>query len=111
MLDISITAQKDRRDPYSPLPEGPDQPVKLAGQALLSDSQNTFLGTFIIAHLPRKDHEAFRRSVLSRLLHFSIRLGVSRVREIRVAFFFGNTFEKRGDCSPKLLNSASLHFA
>ena len=45
------------------------------------------------------------------LEHFSIRLGVSRVREIRVAFFFGNTFEKRGDCSPKLLNSASLHFA
>jgi hypothetical protein len=29
-----------------------------------------------------------------RLEHFSIRLGVSRVREISVAFFFGNTFEK-----------------
>jgi hypothetical protein len=28
------------------------------------------------------------------LEHFSIRLGVSRVREISVAFFFGNTFEK-----------------
>ena len=45
------------------------------------------------------------------LEHYSIRLGVSRVREISVAFFFGNTFEKRGDCSPKLLDSASLHFA
>jgi glucokinase len=45
------------------------------------------------------------------LEHLSIRLGVSRVREISVAFFFGNTFEKRGDCSPKLLNSARLHFA
>jgi hypothetical protein len=28
------------------------------------------------------------------LEHFSIRLGVSRVRKISVAFFFGNTFEK-----------------
>ena len=45
------------------------------------------------------------------LEHFSIRLGVSRVREISVAFFFGNTFEKRGDCSPKLLNCARLHLA
>ena len=49
--------------------------------------------------------------VLELLEHFSIRLGVSRVREISVAFFFGNTFEKRGDCSPKLLNGARLHFA
>jgi hypothetical protein len=46
-----------------------------------------------------------------RLEHFSIRLGVSRVCEISVAFFFGNTFEKRGDCPPKLLNCARLHFA
>jgi hypothetical protein len=30
------------------------------------------------------------------LEQFSIRLGVSRVCEISVAFFFGNTFEKRG---------------
>jgi hypothetical protein len=50
--------------------------------------------------------QAFRH-----LEHFSIRLGVSRVREISVAFFFGNTFEKRGDCSPKLLKGARLHFA
>ena len=45
------------------------------------------------------------------LEHFSIRLGVSRVREISVTFFFGNTFEKSGDCSPKLLNCARLHLA
>ena len=45
------------------------------------------------------------------LEHFSIRLGVSRVREISFAFFFENIFEKRGDCSPKFLNSARLHFA
>src|SRR5271169_12191 len=45
------------------------------------------------------------------LEHFPIRLGVSRVREISFAFFFGNIFEKRGDCSPKFLNSARLHFA
>jgi hypothetical protein len=36
------------------------------------------------------------------LEHFSIRLGVPRVCEISFAFFFGNTFEKKGDCSPKL---------
>src|ERR1700686_4215028 len=45
------------------------------------------------------------------LEHFSIRLGVSRVCEISFAFFFGNTVEKRGDCSPELLNCARLHFA
>jgi TPR repeat protein len=45
------------------------------------------------------------------LEHFSIRLGVARVCEISFAFFFGNPFEKRGDCSPKLLNSTRLHFA
>jgi hypothetical protein len=37
------------------------------------------------------DHEIDARDKLE---HFSIRLGVSRVREISVAFFFGNTFEK-----------------
>jgi hypothetical protein len=45
------------------------------------------------------------------LEHFSIRLGVARVCEISFAFFFGNSFEKRGDCSPKFLNSSGLHFA
>jgi len=45
------------------------------------------------------------------LEHFSIRFGVPRVCEISFAFFFGNTFEKKGDCSPKLLNCARLHFA
>ena len=48
---------------------------------------------------------------IATLEHFSIRLGVARVCEISFAFFFGNPFEKRGDCSPKLLNSARLHFA
>jgi len=46
-----------------------------------------------------------------RLEHFSIRLGVARVCEISFAFVFGNLFEKRGDCSPKRLNGARLHFA
>src|SRR5882762_722131 len=45
------------------------------------------------------------------LEHFSIRLGVARVREISFAFVCGNLFEKRGDCSPKFLNSSRLHFA
>jgi hypothetical protein len=54
--------------------------------------------------------KALRPDILI-LEHFSIRLGVSRVREISVAFFFGNTFEKTGDYSPKLLNGARLHFA
>ena len=58
-----------------------------------------------------KAHPDRRLLAASRLEHFSIRLGVSRVREISVAFFFGNTFEKRGDCSPKLLKGARLHFA
>ena len=49
--------------------------------------------------------------LLHALEHFSIRLGVPRVREISVAFFFGNTFEKRGDCCPKLINCARLHLA
>ena len=32
------------------------QPVKLAGQAMLSDAQNSLLGGFIVAHLPRSQH-------------------------------------------------------
>ena len=57
--------------------------------------------------------DPFRRNAeeCRQLEHFSIRLGVSRVCEISFAFFFGNPFEKRGDCSPKLLNCARLHFA
>ena len=47
----------------------------------------------------------------AQLEHFSIRLGVARVCEISFAFVFGNLFEKRGDCSPKRLNGARLHFA
>ena len=61
--------------------------------------------------LTRKRSNGKVESYHSMLEHFSIRLGVSGVREISVAFFFGNTFEKRGDCSPKLLNGARLHFA
>ncbi|HXO36919.1 MAG TPA: hypothetical protein VN901_31645, partial [Candidatus Acidoferrales bacterium] len=57
------------------------------------------------------DDVAALQAAADRLEHFSIRLDVSRVREISVAFFFGNTFEKRGDCSPKLLNCARFHFA
>jgi hypothetical protein len=49
--------------------------------------------------------------LLVSLEHFPIRLGVSRVCEISFAFFFGNRFQKRGDCSPKLFNFACLHFA
>ena len=52
-----------------------------------------------------------RKAGVVTLEHLSIRLGVARVCEISFAFFFGNPFEKRGDCSPKLLNSARLHFA
>src|SRR5258707_4383377 len=48
---------------------------------------------------------------IASLEHFSIRLGVSRGCEISFAFFFGNPFVKRGYGSPKLLNSARLHFA
>ena len=50
-------------------------------------------------------------AIEEKLEHFSIRLGVPRVCEISFAFFFGNAFEKKGDCSPKLLNCARLHFA
>jgi hypothetical protein len=71
MLDISVSAWRakwgDRQDSYAPLEDGPAQPVKLAGQALLSDAQNSLLGGFIVAHLPRSQHTAFRQSVLSRL--------------------------------------------
>jgi hypothetical protein len=51
------------------------------------------------------------RLIVFTLEHFSITLGVPRVCEISFAFFFGNTFEKKGDCSPKFLNCARLHFA
>ena len=56
-------------------------------------------------------HKTFALEPHTALEHFSIRLGVSRVCEISFAFFFGNPFEKRGDCSPKLLNGARLHLA
>ena len=54
----------------------------------------------------------FRRYPLSKRArpYLSIRLGVAQVCEISFAFFFGNHFEKRGGCSPQLLNSARLSF-
>jgi hypothetical protein len=55
-----------------------------------------------------RTHDLLERVALE---NFSIRLGVSRVCEISAAFFFGNAFQKNGDCSPKLVNSARIHFA
>jgi hypothetical protein len=57
---------------------------------------------------PALHSDLFRYEMLE---HFSIRLGVARVCEISFAFVLGNLFEKRGDCSPKLVNGARLHFA
>ena len=45
------------------------------------------------------------------LEHFSIRLGVTRVCEISFAFNFRHFCEKSGDCFPKFVNGARLHFA
>lgn len=67
MIDISIVARKAIPDPYAPLEFGDPGAPRDAGKAPLSDSQSTFLGQFIIAHLPRKSHDAFRRAVLNRL--------------------------------------------
>jgi hypothetical protein len=44
--------------------------------------------------IAKSSYDTTLQSAFSTLEHFSIRLGVSRVREISVAFFFGNTFEK-----------------
>jgi hypothetical protein len=63
---VSIVARKALHDPYALELENTG-PVKLAGTALLSDSQSTLLGSFIVAHLPRKDHDTFRTTVLSKL--------------------------------------------
>src|SRR5258708_39907186 len=60
------------------------------------------------SNVVRPTHQNLCAEVLE---HFSIRLGVARVCEISFAFVFGNLFEKRGDCSPKFLNSSRLHFA
>jgi TIR domain len=57
------------------------------------------------------DGSVCRERAIDELEHFSIRLGVTRVCEISFAFVFGNLFEKRGDCSPKFLDSSRLHFA
>jgi len=68
MIDISIVSRKAKeRDLYAPLELSNEGPPKLAGTALLSDSQSTFIGDFITKYLPRSQHAAFRKSVLSRL--------------------------------------------
>jgi hypothetical protein len=70
MIDISVTARRAqcvRDNPYEPLQLANEGPPKLAGEALLSDAQNSLLGQFIVAHLPRKDHDAFRAAVLMHL--------------------------------------------
>src|SRR5271154_4276091 len=72
------------------------------------------VGSREVSRLSRTDKDWCRLlevcQIFGTLEHFPIRLGVSRVRAISFAFFFGNIFEKRGDCSPKFLNSARLHF-
>jgi hypothetical protein len=69
MIDVSIVARKSKIDPYSPeVPfQGPEQPVRGAGKASLTDRQASILGDFIVKHLPRRQHESFRLAVLSRL--------------------------------------------
>jgi hypothetical protein len=101
MIDISIVARKakDLRDPYSPLELENVGPPKLAGTALLSDAQNSFLGSFITAHLPRKDHEAFRKSVLSRLSWGKPGMGAFRqAMRLAAAEGFGFTPERLISC-------------
>jgi Tripartite tricarboxylate transporter family receptor len=66
-------------------------PYKGAGPALADVVAGH--ADFTVATMPGAI-QLVRSSGLRALEHFSIRLGVSRVREISVAFFFGNTFEK-----------------
>src|SRR5271170_2813355 len=62
------------------------------------------VGSREVSRLSRTDKDWCRLlevcQIFGTLEHFPIRLGVSRVRAISFAFFFGNIFEKRGDCSP-----------
>jgi hypothetical protein len=71
MIDISVAAWRakwgDRQDSDAPLELSNEGPPRNAGKALLSDAQNSFLGTFVLTNLPRKDHDAFRKAVLMRL--------------------------------------------
>ena len=67
------------------------------------------LGAWLLERFIRDAGRAGKEAQFVGLEHFSIRLGVARVCEISFAFVFGNPFEKRGDCSPQLLNSARLH--
>jgi hypothetical protein len=96
---INISATIVRRDPFSPLDDGPEQPAKFAGRPLLSDSQNTLLGSFITSHISRKDHDAFRRSVLSRLTN-DLRPGDGAFKQsMRLAAMeMGFTMERLSAC-------------
>jgi hypothetical protein len=69
MIDISIVARKarDQRDPFSPLEFGDPGPPKLAGTAVLSDKQASFLGAWVFKHLAARQRNDFRLAVLSRL--------------------------------------------
>jgi hypothetical protein len=67
MIDISIVARKAIPDPYAPLEFGDPGPPRLAGTALLSDSQATFLGDFVLKYLPARQRDDFRLAVLSKL--------------------------------------------
>jgi hypothetical protein len=67
-------------------------PAKALRQPVDAMQSNEAL-SLLAAGLPEGQIRPQQRE-LTALEHFSIRLGVSRVREISVAFFFGNTFEK-----------------
>ena len=67
--------------------------------------------SYALTEAMHEGHCGLPTAELTPLEHFSIRLGVAGVCEISFAFVFGNPFEKRGDCSPKFLNSSRLHFA
>ncbi len=91
-------------EPYISLALGTTAHIRLEPSPMLFSSP---VSTFLPDQLSDEQEEQDD----STLEHLSIRLGVARVCEISFAFFLGNPFEKRGDCSPKLLNSARLHFA
>src|SRR5258708_38644958 len=85
------------------------RPTKKCKKVRLSGTPWT--ESFMAEYDAAKGNAAPKEKAGITLEHFSIRLGVARVCEISFAFVFGNLFEKRGDCSPKFLNSSRLHFA
>jgi hypothetical protein len=88
--------------------EKPDQEMGRRQAYAISEDKSHRIFVRLSIVQQAKNQEPY---AIGTLEHFSIRLGVSRVCEISFAFFFGNRFEKGGDCSPKLLNCARLHFA